>query len=59
MGAPKQEPERDAWVIELFDATAEQVTILTDAATWMGIDYTRTRGTVAGVFYQRARGLSK
>lgn len=59
LGAPKQEPERDAWLIELFDATPEQVTILTDAATWAGIEYTRTRGTVAGVFYKRARGLGK
>lgn len=57
-GAPKQEPERDAWVIELLDATAQEAE---DVAFYIeemyGEAYDISRGTVAGVFYKRARGL--
>lgn len=59
LGEPKQQPERDAWVIELHNATSDEAAILTASAAVMGIECTRTRGTVAGVFYQRARGLDK
>ena len=60
LGEPKQEPERDAWVIELHDATEMQAKFLAqEIASVLNVSFTITRGTVAGVFYQRARGLSK
>jgi hypothetical protein len=60
LGEPKQEPERDAWVIELTDATEAQAKIAAvEIASMLGVACTITRGTVAGVFYKRARGLDK
>ena len=60
LGEPKQEPERDAWVIELHDATEVQAKIAAvELASMLNVPFTITRGTVAGVFYKRARGLSK
>lgn len=57
-GAPKAlSAPRDAWVLEVFDATAEEAERLAGVARAAGLRCKASRGTVAGVFYKRARGL--
>lgn len=58
LGAPKAEPARDAWVLELFDATAQEAAgVVAEARDALGLSCRCERGTVAGVFFKRSRGI--